>query len=195
MYPIADNDSTRLSADRLEYTLRNALAHGLAGVDEIRAIYDDLRVCGNEAGEPELAFITEARAVRFSWLLLPNSKVYSCEENRFVMQALADIWRSALARNVITEADLYATEPDVIRKICADGALSPRWEKYTRYAATRRSHVEPAEGYWLNIDAKRRHIDPLVAGSARVTAFDAGYRALPEVYRGKSYDYWISAEP
>lgn len=195
MYPIADNDSPRLSADRLEYTLGNALAHDLADVDEIRTIYDDLRAGINETGEPELTFCTKASAVRFSWLSLTNSKVYSCDENRFAMQALADILRSALAKNVITEADLYTTEPEIIRKICAGGALSARWESYTRYASARRSNAKPADGYWVNVDAKRRHIDPLVAGLARVTALDSGYRAALDEYRGESYDYWISAGP
>ncbi len=65
MYPIADNDSTRLSADRLEYTLGNAPAHDLTDVYEIRTIYDDLLVCANEAGEPEQAFLTEARRALF----------------------------------------------------------------------------------------------------------------------------------
>ena len=193
MYPIADNDSPRLSADRLEYTLGNALAHGLADADEIRGIYEDLRIGINEAGEPELTFCTEARAVRFSWLSLTNSKVYSCDENRFAMQALADILRGALEKNVITEADLYATEPEIIRKICADGDLSARWESYTRYAAVRRGNVRGEAGYWVNVDAKRRHIDPLVAGAARVTALNSGYRAALDEYLGESYDYWISA--
>lgn len=111
------------------------------------------------------------------------------------MQALADILRSALARNVITEADLYATEPEVIRKICDDGELSVRWGEYVRYASVRRSHVKPAEGYWANVEAKRRHIYPLAAVSARATVSAAGYRALPEVYRGKSQVYWIRAGP
>lgn len=65
MYPIADNGSTRLSADRLEYTLGNAPAHDLTDVYEIHTIYDDLLVCANEAGEPEQAFLTEARRALF----------------------------------------------------------------------------------------------------------------------------------
>ena len=43
-YPIADNDSPRLSSDRLEYTLGNAYRVFGASLDEISAVYEDLTV-------------------------------------------------------------------------------------------------------------------------------------------------------
>ena len=45
-YPIADNDSPRLSADRLEYTLGNAWRYGFLTEDGIEALYADLTVRG-----------------------------------------------------------------------------------------------------------------------------------------------------
>ena len=43
-YPIADNDSPRLSSDRLEYTLGNAYRVFGASLDEISAVYENLTV-------------------------------------------------------------------------------------------------------------------------------------------------------
>lgn len=50
-YPIADNDSPRLSADRLEYTLRNFLRYERKTPEDIRRFYEDLTVCKNEDGQ------------------------------------------------------------------------------------------------------------------------------------------------
>ncbi|MFR6041621.1 MAG: hypothetical protein ACLUHL_09610, partial [Dysosmobacter welbionis] len=53
-YPIADNDSPQLSADRLEYTLGDLRCYGFAGADALRVFYEDLTVWRDESGRPEL---------------------------------------------------------------------------------------------------------------------------------------------
>ena len=65
-YPIADNNSPRLSADRLEYTLGNAVNYGFLTLDQARTLYRDLTVAPNEEGAPELAFRTRAAASAFA---------------------------------------------------------------------------------------------------------------------------------
>ena len=62
-YPVADNDAPRLSSDRLEYTMGNALAYGFATLGELKAWYDDLRVIAAPDGESELAFGDPAAAL------------------------------------------------------------------------------------------------------------------------------------
>lgn len=195
MYPVADNDSPRLSADRLEYTLGNAFGHGLARLDELRAIYDDLTVAPNEEGQPEIQFRSAALAARFARLSLTNSKVYTSDGNRFAMQALADILRAALGQGVLAESDLHATEAEVIRRLQSDVDLADRWAQFTRYSTIRRSAAKPVEGYWVCIDAKRRHINPKIAGSARVAELCPEYQAALSRYLCERYDYWITAQP
>ena len=49
MYPIADNDTPKLSADRLEYSLSNALfTYRLLDLNSIKEIYEDIEVQNNE---------------------------------------------------------------------------------------------------------------------------------------------------
>lgn len=60
IYPIADNDSPRLAADRLEYSLSNALfLYDKCSLDEIRELYNDIEVENNEDGLCELGFKTK----------------------------------------------------------------------------------------------------------------------------------------
>lgn len=65
-YPIADNDSPRLSADRLEYTLGNLFHYGFADLTRLSAFYRDLTVSAGEDGQPELAFCTPEIAQDFA---------------------------------------------------------------------------------------------------------------------------------
>ena len=50
-YPIADNDTPKLSSDRLEYSLSNALlTYNLLDLDEIKEIYNDIEIQKDEKG-------------------------------------------------------------------------------------------------------------------------------------------------
>ena len=138
-YPIADNDSPQLSADRLEYTLGDLRCYGFAGADALRAFYQDLTVWRDESGRPELAFRTLETACAFTEASLQTARVYVADEDRFAMQALADLLRDAVNRQVLTEDDLYRTEPFVIQKLEADPASARRWRRFRRFCRVERS--------------------------------------------------------
>ena len=57
IYPIVDNDTPKLSADRLEYSLSNALLlMNYAIQKKIKTIYNDIYVGKNEEEIQELSF-------------------------------------------------------------------------------------------------------------------------------------------
>lgn len=93
-YPLADCPSPRLCADRLEYTLANAVHYGF--LPGVQALYDDLVVQENEFGTPELQFTTPARALEFAQAALACGKVYVCDEDRYAMERLSRLLRKAL---------------------------------------------------------------------------------------------------
>ena len=65
-YPIADNDTPRLSADRLEYSLSNALfTYKLLDLEGIKTIYRDIKIGQGINGMPELEFKTKKIARQF----------------------------------------------------------------------------------------------------------------------------------
>ena len=66
-YPIADNDTPRLSSDRLEYTLSNGLGvrKKLWDLEEVREIYQNIEVQKNEDGIEELGFKDKAICEKF----------------------------------------------------------------------------------------------------------------------------------
>ena len=57
IYPIADNDTPKLSADRFEYTFSSGLTfYRVWELDKIKEIYSNIIVTKNEDGIDELAF-------------------------------------------------------------------------------------------------------------------------------------------
>ena len=190
-YPIADNDSPQLSADRLEYTLGDLRCYGFAGADALRVFYEDLTVWRDESGRPELAFRTRETACAFTQASLQTARVYVADEDRFAMQALADLLRDAVNRQVLTEDDLYRTESFVIQKLEADPASAHRWRRFRRFCRVERSAERPENGLWFRIPAKLRYIDPLVAGLGRVSRLDAGVRQAQEAFLATDFACWI----
>ena len=192
IYPIADNAPPALSADRLEYTLGNLLNYGFAGREEIAAFYKNLTVGQDEAGRPELAFRTPETASAFAMAALRNSRVYVADEDRFAMQALADLLRLALERGVLTHRDLWETEPAVIEKLNADPVCGDAWRRFRSYSCVLRSEERPPNGCWIRVNAKKRWIDPLVPGLGRVSRWDAGVRREMEAFQTLDFSKWLS---
>lgn len=193
-YPIADNPSPQLSADRLEYTLGNLWHYGFSELPEPEGFYRDLTVGADEAGEAELAFRTLETATAFTQASLRTSRVYVADEDRFAMQALADLLRSALDRHILVWDDLYATEPAVIAKLQSDPRSAGAWTRFRRLSRLRVSHERPEEPGWRSVPAKKRYIDPMVLDKGRVSRLSPEARAMQAEFLALDFSLWLRAE-
>ncbi len=192
VYPIADNDSPRLSADRLEYTLGNSLNYGLLPAETIRALYQDLTVTQNEAGVPELAFLHPDKALCFARTALACSEIYVSPADRYSMQRLAELLGESLGLGILTQEDLYTDEPLVIAKLKAS-SLAPAWAAFCRLHQAQTGPA-PLDGRWRQIPAKKRCIDPLVAGQGRVSALDPAFGEALAAFLAAPQSEWILCE-
>ncbi|MDO4508002.1 MAG: hypothetical protein Q4B65_01265 [Candidatus Saccharibacteria bacterium] len=180
IYPIADNDTPRLSADRLEYSLSNPLfTYKAVDLVEIREIYEDLRILKNEEGEVELGFRTKKLARKFVKLTSRMSVIYRDDRTRYSMSLIADILRGMSKAGEITVEDLYRMrESEVIDLISRSkyGEVFEGWRKAKSISASEtrpqaicglEDFVDGVEGvYAVNQASKVRYIDPLVLGGA-----------------------------
>ena len=173
-YPIADNDSPRLSADRLEYTLSNLIHYHIATSHEVKHWYESLIVGQNEDGQPELMFADLPTAEAFSLAALHTSRIYIADEDRYAMQTLAELLKRHIGRGILTRNDLYQTEHHVINLLSQDAEAKQDWQLYRSlsriYKGNVRLHVENSpfqEG--KIILSKRRHINPYVQDQGRTT--------------------------
>lgn len=168
-YPIADNDTPMLSADRLEYTLSNGLGacKNIWNLEDVKEIYDNIEIQKNEQGIEELGFKDIKIAEKFVKGMRRLSNSYIDNKTKFSMQFLADIMKIMSSQNLITKKDLYElSEKEVIEKIekcdCAD--ISKKFDIWKDANEIKESDKEVKDKYCVSIDAKIRYINPLVNG-------------------------------
>lgn len=193
-YPVADNDPPRLSADRLEYTCGNAVNFGISDRRELSELFGDLLAGQNEYGETELVFQSEERAVRFASIALECSKIYVSDADRYAMQRLSELLRDALAAGAIRESDLALTEEEVIRKLQAVPEFAVRWARFRSLSRIETAPEPDGREGWRLIRAKRRRIDPFVAGRGRASSLDRTFAAALSDFLNTDHDYYVRGE-
>lgn len=186
-YPVADNDSPRLSADRLEYTLNNLAAYGRCSLQEIQTFYGELTVDGDE-----LCFRTPEEAADFTRAALRMSRIYIGDEDRYSMEFLAGILRVGLDRGVLTPDDLHTTEQSVILKLETFPETAVLWRKFRSFSKLSYSDI-PRDGY-LTIAAKKRYIDPYIQGMGRVSEVYPAIGGEIRAFLDTRFDNWFKAE-
>ena len=167
IYPIADNDTPMLSADRLEYTLSNGLGQvkKLWNLDEINDIYNNIKIIIKEDGNPEMYFTNLDKALRFIEVMSELSICYMNDNRRFGMQFLADIMRIMSENKKISINDLYElSEKEIIEKIekCKEYNISNSFNIWRNGKEVFVSSNPVSNRYSINVKAKKRYIDPLV---------------------------------
>ena len=168
IYPIADNDTPKLAADRLEYTLSNGLGatEKIWDLDEVKKIYQNIDVQQNEEKIQELGFKDKEIAEKFVHTMSKLSCLYRRIETKFSMQFLADTIKEMNDYNLITINDLYTlSEKEVIERIknCKYGNISKHFKIWENTTEVKQSDKEIENKYCVNIDnVKIRYINPLV---------------------------------
>lgn len=167
IYPIADNDTPQLSADRLEYTFSNGLGvrTKVWKMEDVKEIYNNIEVQKNEDGIIELGFKDKEIAEKFVHTMSKLSVFYMDDETNFSMQFLADIMKEMSYNNLLTKADLYnLSEEEIIGKIntCEIGNISKCFATWRNATKLQKSNTPIEDKYCVRIKNKKRYINPLV---------------------------------
>lgn len=172
IYPIADNDTPRLSADRFEYTFSNGIfLYDAWNLDEVSKYYNDIIILKNEEGIDELGFKTPQICKEYLHTILPIFANYDSDNNRTVMQFFADIVKSMNVKGYITIDDLYElSEEDVINKIlnCNDSYIKESFIKFQNATSVYGSEVPVENKYCISVKGKKRYIVPLTQNNGGV---------------------------
>ncbi len=165
LYPIADNDTPKLSADRLEYSLSNALfTYRLVDLAIIKEIYNDIEIQKNEEKEVELGFKTKKIARNFIKVTSRLSVIYREDRTRYSMQFIADIIRKLNEENKISKKDLYKMKESEIINIISSSKYKELFDIWKKAKRVQVSTEEPKNVYYVHHGAKIRYIDPLFNG-------------------------------
>lgn len=165
LYPIADNDTPKLSADRLEYSLSNALfIYNLFSLEDIKEIYNDIEIQENENKELELGFKTKKIARAFVKVTSKLSIVYREDRTRYSMQFIADVIKHLIGEDKISIEDLYKLKEKEIINIINSSKYNNIYNIWKNAKKVKISTQEPKNVYYVHHESKIRYIDPLFNG-------------------------------
>jgi len=165
LYPIADNDSPRLSTDRLEYTLSTMLVwQGKWKLSDIKNILDCITIFENEDGQDELGFCNLESAEKFVTGSCMIGESFQRNENKLCLNFLGDMLKECIKIGILTIDDLYTfTESEVISLLsnAPNKHIQMVWKAYSQLESVYSSENKPVGYYFVNIDTKKRYINPL----------------------------------
>ena len=163
IYPVADNDTPKLSADRFEYSLSNALlTYKLSNIDDIKKIYNDVILDKDEEGTLELSFKSKATALEFVKITSKLSIIYRDDKTRYSMQLLADIIKKLNEDRLITKEDLYNMKESEVIEIIENSKYKDIFNIWKNAKNIKVSKEKTKNVYFVHHGAKIRYIDPLV---------------------------------
>lgn len=166
IYPIADNDTPQLSADRLEYTFTNGIYFKeVWNLKQIKEIYQNIIILQNEEGIQELRFKDLKIAEVFIEKASKLWPLWISNEDKLTMQFFADILKQMNQKGMIQKQDLYKlSEKEVIEKIktCDDKRIKIAFENFQNATKVYESDEKVDGKYCVSVEAKRRYIVPLV---------------------------------
>ena len=186
IYPVADNDTPKLSADRFEYSLSNALlTYKLSNIDEIKKIYNDVVLDKDEDGTLELSFKSKETALEFVKITSKLSIIYREDRTRYSMQLIADIIKKLNEDGLITKEDLYNKKESEIIEIIENSKYKEIFNIWKNAKNIKVSKEKPENVYFVHHGAKIRYIDPLV-NKKRISSISE--EAKKEIDKNLSYD-------
>lgn len=166
IYPIADNDTPKLSADRLEYTFSNGLyLKEVWDIKKIKEIYSNIEIQINEDNIQELGFKDKNIAEEFINCASQLWPLWLSNDDKLAMQFIADTVKRMSEENYLTKKDLYTlSEEEAINKIenCDDENISRCFKLFRNSRKISESDTPVLDKYCVSITTKRRYIIPLV---------------------------------
>lgn len=158
-YTIVENERPKLCVDRLDGILSTCLIWiKTMSIEEIKEIYDDIIVLTNEENELEIGFKTREIAEKFFKGVYDYSISLQKNEDKFMMQFIADSLKKLVDNNELSIDDLYKLKEseilDILKKY-------ESWNIFTLLDGVERSDILPNDTYFVKIESKKRYSIPL----------------------------------
>lgn len=192
-YPILENKSPKLCADRLDGVLHTCYiwlhTHSL---NEIKEVYDDLCVLTNESGCKEIGFKNENKAIKFTNMVSVYSKELQSNRDKYVMKYICEVIKKSFDMGLVSLDDLYNRKE--VEIVCILKKNFDSWEKFANAKRIICSDEKP-EQFYISFETKKRKTIPLVLTNSRPVRIDEVSSGAKQIYanidnfKDKQYGY------
>lgn len=185
-YPILENKSPRLCADRLDGVLHTCYiwlhTHEL---QEIKKVYDGMTVLINENNIPEIGFKDQETANKFVEMVFIYAKELQGNTDKYIMKYVSEIVKLAFERNLIKLDDLYTMKENDLCSYFKENF--PSWSIFEKSDTLTNTDVLPEDNFYISFNTKKRNTIPLVKtkdGVARINTVSEYANKIYQEYEG-----------
>lgn len=165
-YPLADNETPKLAADRLEYNFSGGLTlFKVWDVSNIKEIYNNITILKNEDGKEELGFKSLDICEKYLQTVSKLWPSWISDTDRTLMQFYADMCKSLSKIGELTIKELYSlSEKEIIDRFLNSKDLYLRevFQKFLKVTKAYPSDTYKEDKYCVKITTKSRYIIPMV---------------------------------
>lgn len=165
-YTILENDSPRLSADRLDGIFITSLIWTKVWeLSDIIELYSSIQEGINEQKNKELAFNNINKAEKFFEGVYKYTYILEQNEEKITLFLIGEALRESINNGIISEKNLYKiTEKEFITTLMKHkkSKAYELWNKITKLTFIGRCETPIQSFKCYNIACKRRYVDPLV---------------------------------
>lgn len=166
IYPIADNELPKLSADRLEYTFMNGVYYKKVwDLKKIKEVYKNICILKNEDNISELGFKSIEIAETFIDGASKLWPLWVSADDTITMYFFADIIKKMYKEKYITQKDLYnLSEQEIINLIKnhSNREISDSFNKFMNTNNFIECEEYQKDKFCVSRKVKRRYINPIV---------------------------------
>ena len=197
LYPIADNDHPKLSADRLEYNFSGGFSLiDLWTLEDIKKCYDNMFVSKNEDGIDEIVFrdldVCEFYIEKLSKLW----PWWICDKDRCIMQFIADTCKEMNENGYLSINDLYTYSEDYVIDLILNHSnkrISNRFKQFMNIRTYYVTKDKLKNKYSVKIKSKKRYVNPLVYNKGRILDISSpSKKRFDEFYNSTNFENYVS---
>jgi HD superfamily phosphohydrolase len=186
-FALLEQPAPVLCADRLDYFLRDGYDLGIVDQATIDSILYHLTVCN---GRMVIDDVAAARRLAYGFLAADDASWSNFREVG-LYELTAQALRLALAKGLITEADLWGTDEALWRALYQ--SPNPELHYYLRFVDKRTEFVSDAVAPTFTVTTKIRTLDPDVYTNGTVLRFstiEPAFAAYREAYLAQKQGAW-----
>ena len=173
IYPIADNELPKLSADRLEYSFSTGFVQKpVWTLEEVGQVYNDIAIFKNEKGIDEVGFKSIKKAELFIDKVSQLWAIWKSNRNKIMMETYAEIFRLLGEQDLLKKEELYfLSEEEIIDKIknCGVLKIEKAFENFSKANKILESEDPIPNKYCKSLKTKLRYIIPLVNYNGKIS--------------------------
>lgn len=163
-YSVVDIERPGICVDRLDGVMHtNLIWLQTWELSDVKRVYDDMKLLPNEKGKIEIGFSSLEAAEYFYEGAYTYSIVLQQNEDKLMMQLIADVLKSLVQSGVIGVEDFYNLSEEKIIEMIKQSSYGPLWTTFNHLTKIERSEELPKDYLYMikSFKTKKRYVIPL----------------------------------